>query len=96
MDAQTQTQQGQAPSAEPESLRRLSDAALEGLASRKGPVSGESLAQALTDRLWLDELMNQVDGSGLRLTWRGRVLAGADQGGAGEGAAGRVSRSPVV
>ncbi len=63
----TQTQ-AQSSSSQAESARRLSDAAVEGLGSRTGPVSAESLAQALTDGPWLDELMDQVDGSGLRLT----------------------------
>jgi len=71
MNTQTHTQpQAPGSSSVADSVRRLSDAAAESLASRRGPVSAESLARALTDGPWLDELMSHVnaDGSGLRLT----------------------------
>src|SRR5438552_18592292 len=64
-----------ATSAENELTRSLSDAAVEALASTEGPVSAESMAQALADGPWLEELMGQVDGSGLRLTGEGGFLA---------------------
>lgn len=63
-----------ADSAESEAVRRLSEAAIAGLSARRGPVSAESLAQALTEGPWLDELMDQVNGSGLRLTGEGGFL----------------------
>src|SRR3954447_17325678 len=52
----------------------LSDAAVQALASSEGPVSAESLARALAEGPWLEELMHQVDGSGLRLTGQGGFL----------------------
>jgi|tagenome__1003787_1003787.scaffolds.fasta_scaffold20774973_1 putative transposase len=52
----------------------LSRAAVGALASSDGPLTAESLAQALTEGPWLDELMSHVDGSGLRLTGEGGFL----------------------
>jgi putative transposase len=69
MNAQTEASTGQV-----ELSRSLSDAAVATLASVDGPVSAESLAQALAEGPWLDELMSHVDGSGLRLTGEGGFL----------------------
>jgi putative transposase len=55
-------------------LPGLSDAAVQALTSTDGPVSAESLASALSDGPWLDELMGHVDRSGLRLTGEGGFL----------------------
>jgi putative transposase len=52
----------------------LSDAAVAALSSSGGPPTAESLAQALAEGPWLDDLMNRVDGSGLRLTGEGGFL----------------------
>src|SRR3954447_17986760 len=65
MNAQTQP-----CSAPAEVSGSLSDAAVQALASSEGPVSADSLARTLAEGPWLEELMNQVDGSGLRLTGR--------------------------
>jgi len=54
--------------------RALSDDAVETLAAAEGQVSAQSLAQALADGPWLDELMDHVDSSGLRLTGEGGFL----------------------
>src|SRR3954452_6477163 len=69
MNAQTQP-----CSAPAEVSGSLSDAAVQALASSEGPVSAESLARALAEGPWLEELMHQVDGSGLRLTGQGGFL----------------------
>lgn len=77
MNAQTHEQslpQAEAPGSTAESARRLSDAAVEGLAGADGPVNAESLAQALTEGPWLEELMGQVGEDGLRLTGEGGFL----------------------
>ena len=62
------------PATVPRGLPGLSEAAVQALASTDGPVSAESLASALSDGLWLEELMGHVDRSGLRLTGEGGFL----------------------
>jgi putative transposase len=69
-----QTEASEAVGSWQEAGGSLSDAAVQALAAADGPVTAESLAQALTEGPWLDELMGHVDGSGLRLTGEGGFL----------------------
>jgi putative transposase len=69
MNTQTEASSGQV-----DRSGSLSDAAVAALSSSGGPPTAESLAQALAEGPWLDDLMNQVDGSGLRLTGEGGFL----------------------
>ena len=55
---------------------------------------GPATAAELVDGPWLEELLDRVTGSGVRLTGQGGFGARAGQGGAGAGPGRRAVRSP--